>query len=151
MTSRVTGWNNDIVLYVGNSLTLVAQNQHSSNSIGRPWLADNRKWRWGLTLSLGQIYVHNNFVNYRRNVKFAKKNSHVKVPYSSGKFSQVQIFAEKCSDCSEEIFAVFTFAECRTLWPHSYRLMRHLRTVSYEFVSILYSRRLIRLYSNLLD
>ena len=38
-----------------------------------------------------------------------------------------------------------------TLWPHPYRLMRHLRTVSYGFVGILYSSRLILLYSNHLE
>ena len=32
------------------------------------------------------------------------------IPYS-GKFSLVQIFAEKRPDCSEEIFAVFIFAD----------------------------------------
>ena len=32
------------------------------------------------------------------------------LPYS-GKFSLVQIFAEKCPDSSEEIFAVFIFAD----------------------------------------
>ena len=36
-------------------------------------------------------------------------------------------------------------------WPHPYRLMRHLRSVSYAFVGILYSRRLILLYSNHLE
>ena len=43
------------------------------------------------------------------------------------------------------------FAECRTLWLHPYRLMRHLRSISYGFVGILYSRRLILLYSNHLE
>ena len=72
------------------------------------------------------------------------------IPYS-GKFSLVQIFAEKRPDSSEEIFAVFIFAERGTLWPHPYRLMWHLRSVSYGFVGILYSRRLILLYSNHLE
>ena len=36
------------------------------------------------------------------------------IPYS-GKFSLVQIFAEKRPDSSEEIFAVFIFAERGTL------------------------------------
>ena len=36
------------------------------------------------------------------------------LPYS-GKFSLVQIFAEKRPDSSEEIFAVFIFAELETL------------------------------------
>ena len=36
--------------------------------------------------------------------------SHFTIPYS-GKISLVQIFAEKRPDCSEEIFAVFIFAD----------------------------------------
>ena len=49
-------------------------------------------------------------------------------PYS-GKFSLVQIFAEKRADSSEEIFAVFIFRGCGTLWPHPYQLMAmpHMR------------------------
>ena len=58
----------------------------------------------------------------------------MKVPYSSAKFLLVQIFVGKRPDSSEELFAVFIFAECRTLWPHPYRLMWHLRTVSYELL-----------------
>ena len=50
---------------------------------------------------------------------------------NSGKFSLVQIFAEKRADSSEEIFAVFYFRGygCGTLWPHPYQLMAtpHLR------------------------
>ena len=69
------------------------------------------------------------------------------IPYS-GKFSLVQIFAEKRPGSSEEIFAVFIFAKRGTLWPHPYRLMRHLRSFYY---GILYSRRLILLYSNHLE
>ena len=38
----------------------------------------------------------------------------IQVAYS-GKFSLVQIFAEKRPDSSEEIFAVFIFAEWETL------------------------------------
>ena len=78
------------------------------------------------------------------------QRGNMRVPYS-GKFSLVQIFAEKRPDSSEEIFAVFIYAERETLWPHPYRLMRHLRTVSYGFVGILYSSRLILLYSNHLE
>ena len=72
-------------------------------------------------------------------------------PIPARKFSLVQIFAEKRPGSSEEIFAVFIFAECGLLWPHPYRLMRHLRSVSCGFVGILYSRRLILLYNSHLE
>ena len=58
---------------------------------------------------------------------------------------------EKRPNFSEEIFAVFLFTECRTLWPQLYWLMQHLQTVSYGFIGILYSGRLILLYNNHLE
>ena len=74
----------------------------------------------------------------------------ISLPYS-GKFSLVQIFAENRQDSSEEILTVFIFAERGTLWSHIYQLTWHLRSVSYGFVGILYSRRPILLYSNHLE
>ena len=74
--------------------------------------------------------------------------SSLELPYH-GKFSLVQIFVEVLRpDPSEEIFAVFIFTECGTLWQHPYRLMQHLQSASYGFVGILYSRRLTLRYSN---
>ena len=54
---------------------------------------------------------------------------------------------EKRPGSSEEII----FTERGMLWPHPYQLMQHLRSVSYGFVAILYSMRLILLYSNHLE
>ena len=56
-------------------------------------------------------------------------------------------FRRKQSWLFRRNFRVF-FMECRTLWPHPYQLMRHLRIISYGFVGILYGRRLILLCSN---
>ena len=45
----------------------------------------------------------------------------------------------------------FIFAECGMLWLHPYQLMWHFQIISFGFVGILYSRRLILLYSNHLE
>ena len=69
------------------------------------------------------------------------------IPYSR-KFSLVQIFAERHPHSSEEILI---FVEHGTLLTHPYQLMQPFQSVSYRFVGILYSRRLILLYSNHLE
>ena len=56
-----------------------------------------------------------------------------------------------CSSLGTRLHVPYSgnFAECGMLWPHPYRLMWHLWSVSYGFIGILYSKRLIHSYSNL--
>ena len=68
-----------------------------------------------------------------------------KIPYSD--FRWCKLLQKSVQTLQKKFFAVFIFVELGMFWPHLYWLMRHLWSISYGFVGILYSRRLIFLYS----